>query len=150
MLGRKDPRDQVGLDGELVARFDADEIGLDPGAVQLAPGLDDLPDRPQQVGRGQDRARRLPAKLPMRQVIRDAGRMVHVAVRQQDMVDGNQLVRGLADVKTDIELRHRDHRLFAADGVPDDVQIVKLYLRQLVAGHSNLFRQGQVSVWPQS
>jgi hypothetical protein len=53
--------------------------------------------------------------------------VVHVAVRKKNVVYGNNLVGGLADVETDIQLRHRNDGLFACDRIADYFQIIYLY-----------------------
>jgi hypothetical protein len=63
----------------------------------------------------------------MREIIRNARRVVHVAVREQNMVYWNNLVRGLSDVKAHIQLRDSDHGLFGRDRIADDLQLVYLY-----------------------
>ena len=62
--------------------------------------------------------------------------MVHMAVRQQDIVDGYDLVGSLADIKADIQLRHRNNGLLAGYRVADDLEIVYFNMCQIVAGHS--------------
>jgi len=53
--------------------------------------------------------------------------VVHVPVGKQDVVYGNNLVGGFADVEADVQLRYRDDRFFAGDRIADDLQIVYFY-----------------------
>ena len=54
------------------------------------------------------------------------------------VVDGDDLVGGLADVEADVELRHADHRLLAGDRIAEEVQVVDLNAGQVVTGHFDL------------
>jgi hypothetical protein len=55
--------------------------------------------------------------------------MVHVAVGQQHMTDGNQLVRRLADIKTHIQLRDANDCFLPGNRVTKDFKITDLNFR---------------------
>ena len=71
----------------------------------------------------------------MREVVGDAGGVVHVAVSEQDVVDGDNLVGGLSDVEADVELGDGDDGFLTGDGVADDVEVVDFYMCQIMAWH---------------
>ncbi len=138
VLDREDPGKEVRLDLHLVARAHADEVGRDPAAIEGAPRRDDLAHRRDQVRRHCDRAGRHPVEIPLRQVVRESRRVVHVPVREQDVVDRDELVGRLADVEADVELRHAHHRLLPGDGVAEDIQVINLHACQVMTGHLDL------------
>ena len=73
--------------------------------------------------------RGLAIKIPVRQVIGQACCMVHMSVGQQNMIDGDDLVRGLADIEAHIQLRYGDYGFFAGDRISDHVEVVNLDFR---------------------
>ncbi len=58
--------------------------------------------------------------------IRNTPGVVHMPMCEQNMVYGNNLVGGLADIEADVQLRDRNHGLLARDRIADDFQIVYL------------------------
>jgi len=72
--------DEVGLYPELVAGFYADEIDGYPVAVEADPGVDYIADGAEKILRGQYGAGGLAAEVSLREVIGDAGGVVHVSV----------------------------------------------------------------------
>ena len=128
MFRREDLGKQVRLDSDFVAGLDADEVGRDAIAVEFRPGADNVPHGFQQVFRGQDRPGGHAAEVALGQIVRDSGRVVHMPVREQDVVDRNDLVRGLTDVESNVQLRYGHHGLFTGNGITDDIQIVDGYL----------------------
>lgn len=128
VFGREDTGDEVGLDAEFVAGADGDEVGRDAAAVEASPGVEDLTDGVDGAGRGEDGSLSLAAEFAMGQVVGNARGVVHVAVGEQDVVDGDDLVGGFADVKADVKLRDGDNGLFTADRVAEDIQVVDRYM----------------------
>jgi hypothetical protein len=52
-----------------------------------------------------------------------------MAVSEQDVIYGYNLVGGLADIEADVELRHRDNGFLAGNRIADYVQVINRNLR---------------------
>ena len=63
----------------------------------------------------------------MRKVICQPCGMVHVAMREENVVYRYDLIGGLAHVKADIELRYGNYGFFASYRIPDYIQIIDRY-----------------------
>jgi len=121
------PCEEIGFYLVFIAWFEADEFCGNGLAIEASPGVDDLFYGGQQVGRCEEGAWGLSGEVPLGEVVGEARGVIHVAVREQNVVYGDDLVGGFADVETDIELRNGDDGFFAGDGVADDLQILYLY-----------------------
>jgi len=62
----------------------------------------------------------------VREVVRDSCGVVHMAVSEQDVVNGDELIGGLADIETDVELGHSDDGFLAGHRIAEDFQIINL------------------------
>ena len=47
-----------------------------------------------------------------------------MAVGEQDVIYGYNLVGGLADIEADVELRHRDDGFLAGNRIADYIQVI--------------------------
>jgi hypothetical protein len=65
----------------------------------------------------------------MREIISDTGGVVHMAVGEQDVIDGNNLVGGLSDIETDVELRNSNDCFLAGNRITDYIQVIYRNLR---------------------
>jgi len=85
-----------------------------------------LPYWAQQAFRGYYGSGRLATEIPVRQIVCETGSVVHMTVRKQNIVYGNNLVGGFTDIKANIQLRHRNYGFFTRYRIADDFQIVYL------------------------
>src|SRR6185312_4246322 len=111
-----------------LARFHGDQFEWRALALDVTPAAQELVDRFFQLGRKQNRAGFHPLEIALREVVGQAGQVVHVAVGDADDVAGQGEIRAAADVETDVQLRHLHDRLFAGHAVPDDVVHAQLEL----------------------
>lgn len=121
--------DQVRFYLEFVAGLDAYEIGGKLVAVETSPGIDDVLNGREEVFGRENGARGLSAEIAMREVIGDTCGVIHMAVCEQDVIYGYNLVGGLADIEADVELRHSDDGFFAGNRIADYVQVINRNLR---------------------
>ena len=116
-----------------VAGFYTDEVCGDLVSVEADPAIDNLAHRANEGFGSIYGSRGQVAEVAVREVVGDAGGVVHVAVGEQDIIYGDNLVGGLTDVEADVELGDGDDGLFTGDGIADDVEVVDFYMCQIVA-----------------
>jgi hypothetical protein len=65
----------------------------------------------------------------MRKVIGNTGSVVHMAVGKENMIYRYNLVRGLADIEADVELRYSNNGFLAGNRIADYIQVIYRNLR---------------------
>ena len=129
MLCGEDAGNEIWFYLEFVARLYANKIGGEFVAVETGPGVEDVFNGREEIFRGENRACGLTAEIAMREVIGDTGGVVHMAVGEQDVIYGYNLVWGLADIEANVELRHRDDGFLAGNRIADYIQVIYRNLR---------------------
>lgn len=63
-------------------------------------------------------------EISLREVVSDARGVIHVAMRETDVVDGDDLSRRSSDVETDVEFRRGDDRFLARKGKSEEFDVI--------------------------
>jgi len=120
----EDPCYKVRLYLILVAGFNRHDIGRDFISVELSPGIDELFYGRNEIFRCENGPRSLATEFSVGEVICDTSSVIHVAMREEDVIYLNDLAGSLSYVEADIELRHSDDGFFPGDGVANYIEII--------------------------
>ncbi len=109
-------------------------------AVEAYPAIDNLTHRADEGFGGIYGSSGQVAEVSMREVVSDAGGMIHMPVGEQDVVDGDNLIWGLSDIEADVELGDSDDSFLTGYGIADDVEVVDFYMCQIMAWHRAILK----------
>jgi hypothetical protein len=125
MVDFKGSRDEAASKFEVLVRRKADHARRCDMPFDATPNLKQGLDRFDEISWSDDAARGVADEISLAQVIGDARGMIHVAVRQQHMIDRQDLRRRFADIEADVEFGARDNALFAGDAVADQAKVAE-------------------------
>lgn len=64
--------------------------------------------------------------------------MVNMPMSKQDVIDGYNLLRGFADIETDVELRKRNNIFLSGYRIAENIQTIERNVRQFMTCHSSV------------